>query len=107
MDGNVLSTEKVIAGRERLGDGDSESITVLGWEADLAVAEGRAEFGHLEPGRAAVCGAGGGDFGHVKSLSDVSQESHLRGTINRTYLSHSDGKQPGQDQVRWSSQRRR
>ena len=77
MDGDVLSTEKVIAGWERLGDGEGESVAILGWEADLAVAKGWAEFSHLEPRRAAVCAAGGGDFGHVKSWSDVSVESYL------------------------------
>lgn len=106
MDGNVLGTEKVVARWERLGDGDGESVAILGWEADLAVAEGRTEFGHLEPGRAAVCGAGGGDFGHVKSWANVSQESYLRSNADRTYLSHSGGRQPGQDQVQWSSRRR-
>ena len=67
VDGDVLGTEKVVAGRERLGNGESKGVAVLGWEGDLAAAEGRAELGDLEPGRAAVCAAGGGDFRHVKS----------------------------------------
>ena len=65
MDGDVLRAEEVVAGRERFGDRESEGVAVLRGEADLATAEGWAEFGDFEPRRAAVCGRGRGDFGHV------------------------------------------
>jgi hypothetical protein len=74
VDGDILGTKEVVTGRERLGDGESERVAVLGREADLAVAERRAEFGDLEPWRAAVCAAGGRDFGHVEGWLYVSVE---------------------------------
>lgn len=66
MDGNVLDAEKVVPGRQRLGDSEGERSAILGWEADLAVAERWAKFGDLEPRCATVGRAGFGDFGHVE-----------------------------------------
>ena len=37
VDGDILGTEEVVTGRKRLGNGESEGVAVLGWEADLAV----------------------------------------------------------------------
>lgn len=66
MDGNVLGAQEVVARRQGLRDREGEGRLVLRGEGDLAGAEGWTELGDFEPRRAAVGGAGAGDFGHVE-----------------------------------------
>lgn len=82
VDGNVLGAQEVVARRQGLRDREGEGRLVLRGEGDLAGAEGWTKLGDFEPRRAAVGGAGAGDFGHVEGWG----KSVFVGFVQSTWL---------------------